>query len=73
MVDCYDIVFTVSAVKSMRIVLVGCCDSEAVCVESIVTRNAAIRVHLASLFFFIRDTLRSSGLPRVVIWPWQSF
>ena len=29
--DCYDIVFKVSAVKSMRIVRVGCCDSEAVC------------------------------------------
>ena len=28
--DCYDIVFAVSAVKSMRIVRVGFCDSEAV-------------------------------------------
>ena len=29
--DCYGLEFAVSAVKSMRIVRVGCCDSEAVC------------------------------------------
>ena len=29
--DCYDIVFEVSAVKSMSFVQVGCCDSEASC------------------------------------------
>ena len=65
---CCDIVFAVSAIKSMRIVRVGCCDSEAVsAAESIVTRNAALRVHFAS-FFLIRDLLRSSRLPTKVIW-----
>ena len=53
MVDCYDIAFAVSAVKSMFIVRVGCCDTEAVCsvAESFVTRIAALRVYLAALFF----------------------
>ena len=48
--DCYDIVFTVSAVKSMRIVRVGCRDSEAVCtVWSSLYKKGCIHQH-CSLF-----------------------
>ena len=74
MVDLFEIVFAVSAINSMHIVRVGCCDSEAVCVLSGVYCNE--KRCIASAFYgnnLFREEHRSYGLPSMVIFQWQSF